>query len=477
MTDIVAANGSVTVETTSADSRPPKLADILVARLERLPFSRKHWLVAAVLCTATFFDGYDNLMITAALPLILAALNVPLATAGVLIAASFWGQLFGSPVAGILAERFGRRSVLLVSCGIMGATALLAGFAQDFNQLLIARAIQGFGMGAEIPIAGAMFNEFVRSSHRGGAVFAYEAMFAWGGYVAPWLALGCIALFVQDDAWRALFLFGAFPILMVFIRRRALPESDKWLVNQGRNEEAEHIIEQFERSAAKSGKPLAEPRIIVQPKLQRTNFLELFQQPYRGRTLMMLVWIMMTYAFTYGYQPFVASLYVSVGGLPVANAILLTAAGQIVAIPYNYFVAFTVDRFGRRFYFGWGLLWAALVLIVGAVVVGYFGIKTWPVLFALTQLALLGTTSTIGFYIYAPELFPTRMRAWATATGSTGIRLVSSFMPIVVGITAASTLGLGGVYILMAACLAIGGMTLLRFGPETRHRILEEIAA
>jgi putative MFS transporter len=445
--------------------------------LERLPFSRKHWLVAAVLCTATFFDGYDNLMITAALPLILAALNVPLATAGVLIAASFWGQLFGSPLAGILAERWGRRSVLLISCGIMGATAVLAGFAQDFNQLLVARAIQGFGMGAEIPIAGAMFNEFVRSTHRGGAVFAYETMFAWGGYVAPWLALGCIALFGQDQAWRALFLFGAIPIVMVFVRRRALPESPRWLVNQGRNDEAEQIIAQFERSAARAGKPLMDPKIIIQPKLQPTNFIELFQQPYRGRTLMMLVWIMMTYAFTYGYQPFVASLYVSVGGLPIASAILLTAAGQLIAIPYNYFVAFTVDRFGRRFYFGWGLLWAALVLVVGAIVVGYFGIKTWPVLFALTQLALFGTTSTIGFYIYTPELFPTRMRAWATATGSTGIRLVSSFMPILVGITAASALGLGGVYLLMAACLAVGGATLLRFGPETKHRILEEIAA
>src|SRR5579859_6205389 len=97
----------------------PRLEDVLVARLERLPFSRKHWLVAGVLCTATFFDGYDNLMITSVLPLILAALKVPLASAGLLIAASFWGQLFGSPLAGILAERWGRRRILLVSCGIM----------------------------------------------------------------------------------------------------------------------------------------------------------------------------------------------------------------------------------------------------------------------------------------------------------------------------------------------------------------------
>ena len=66
MSDIVVpASAAAPIEVQGA---PPKLADILVARLERLPFSRKHWLVAAVLCTATFFDGYDNLMITAALP-------------------------------------------------------------------------------------------------------------------------------------------------------------------------------------------------------------------------------------------------------------------------------------------------------------------------------------------------------------------------------------------------------------------------
>jgi MFS transporter, putative metabolite:H+ symporter len=183
---------------------------------------------------------------------------------------------------------------------------------------------------------------------------------------------------------------------------------------------------------------------------------------------MMLVWIMMTYAYTYGYAPFIAALYTSVGGLPITSALLLTVAGQAITIPYSYFVAFTVDRFGRRFYFGWGLVFAAAVMAVGAVVVGPLEMRSWPVLFVLTQLAAVGTVSPSGFYVYAQELFPTRMRAWATAAGSTGIRLVSSFMPIVVGATAASVFGLSAVYILMGICLAIGGATLLRFGPETR---------
>jgi MFS transporter, putative metabolite:H+ symporter len=107
-------------------------------------------------------------------------------------------------------------------------------------------------------------------------------MFAWGGYVAPWLALGCVALFGQDEAWRAMFVFGALPVLMVFIRSRALPESPRWLLNQGRTSEADSIITDFERSARRFKQPLPEPVIVVQPRIQKTRFLELFEKPTAG---------------------------------------------------------------------------------------------------------------------------------------------------------------------------------------------------
>jgi putative MFS transporter len=453
-------------------------ADALIARLERLPFTRKHWLVASVLCTATFFDGYDNLMITATLPLIVASMGLSFAEAGVLITATFWGQAIGAPLSGILAERWGRRAVLLVSCGLMGVTAIMAGLAQNLDQLIIARAIQGLGVGAEVPIAGAMFNEFLRSQHRGGVVMAYETMFSWGGFVAPWLALGLIALVGQDEAWRGMFLFASLPLLMVFIRNRFLPESPRWLLNRGQFDKADRVVADLEESARRAGKPLPEPVVVARPLVKPTRLLELFESEYRGRTLMMLVWIGMTYAYTYGYAPFVAALYTRVGGLPVTSALLLAAVSQLISTPYLYVVAFGLDRIGRKFFFGWGLVYAAVVLAVGAIVVGPLGLTSWPVLFALTVLINFGTSpSNAGFYVYAPELFPTRMRAWATAVGSTAIRAISSFMAIVVGAVAGSTLGLAGVYVLMAVLLAIGGLTLLRWGPETRRRVLEEIAA
>jgi putative MFS transporter len=398
--------------------------------------------------------------------------------AGVLITATFWGQVIGAPLSGVLAERWGRRAVLLVSCGLMGVTAVMAGLAQNLDQLIVARAIQGLGVGAEVPIAGAMFNEFLRSRHRGGVVMAYETMFSWGGFVAPWLALGFIGLFGQSQAWRAMFLFAALPVLMVFIRNRLLPESPRWLLNRGRLDDADRVVAQFERSAIRAGKQLPEPEVLARPLVKPTSLLELFRSEYRGRTAMMLVWIGMTYAYTYGYAPFVAALYTSVGELPVTSALLLAAASQLISTPYLYVVAYGLDRIGRRFFFGWGLVYAAVVLLVGAIVVGPLGLRSWPVLFALTVLVNFGTSpSNAGFYVYAPELFPTRMRAWATAVGSTAIRAISSFMAIIVGAVAGSVFGLAGVYLLMTVLLLIGGLTILRWGPETRRRILEEIAA
>jgi putative MFS transporter len=468
MAEVIAAPSSVEVTR----------ADALIARLERLPFTRKHWLVAAVLCTATFFDGYDNLMITATLPLIVASMGLSFAEAGVLITATFWGQAIGAPLSGILAERWGRRAVLLVSCGLMGVTAIMAGLAQNLDQLIIARAIQGLGVGAEVPIAGAMFNEFLRSQHRGGVVMAYETMFSWGGFLAPWLALGLIALVGQNEAWRGMFLFASLPLLMVFIRNRFLPESPRWLLNRGQFDKADRVVADFEESALRAGKSLPEPVVVARPLVKPTRLLELFESEYRGRTLMMLVWIGMTYAYTYGYAPFVAALYTRVGGLPVTSALLLAAVSQLISTPYLYVVAFGLDRIGRKFFFGWGLVYASVVLLVGAIVVGPMGLTSWPVLFALTVLINFGTSpSNAGFYVYAPELFPTRMRAWATAVGSTAIRAISSFMAILVGAVAGSALGLAGVYVLMGVLLAIGGVTLLVWGPETRQRVLEEIAA
>jgi putative MFS transporter len=125
-----------------------------------------------------------------------------------------------------------------------------------------------------------------------------------------------------------------------------------------------------------------------------------------------------------------------------------------------------------------GLLWGAGWLVVGAVLTGVFGLTSWPVLFAVGSFVMLGLGPiAAGGYVYTPEQFPTRMRAWAISTCTTWIRAVSTVMPIIIGTILGSWVGLTGAWMLSAVPLLFGGFWILKFGIETRGRVLEELAA
>jgi putative MFS transporter len=387
-------------------------AEMLVARLERLPFTRKHAGIFAVLGTATLFDGLDLVMIGICLPLIIATFHITIAQAGPLIASLAWGATIGALGVGLIAERWGRRNALLVSCVVMGLGALIAVFAQDLNSLIVARVIQGIGVGAEIPIAGAMFSEFQRGKSRGLFGMLWESLAPWGGIVANVVLFIFVQLKFGNDAWRGLFAFSALSMLVIFARSRFLPESPRWLINQGRLSEATAIIEEFEASARRSGQALGEPVPVPQPKVQKTNPRELFGQEYRGRTLMACVWIGLTYFNGYGLAPLTTTFLVTLGGLDLPAAIGLGTLQVWIYLVWQYICAATLDRFGRRFWMGWIQLWSVAVYLVAAYIVGVLGIHTWQVIWGAAVLSTLGVLpATTGFYVYTPELFPTRLRA------------------------------------------------------------------
>src|SRR5206468_1553450 len=122
-------------------------------------------------------------------------------------------------------------NTLLLSTTLMSAGSIACAFSQDLNAVMVGRFITGLGAGAEVPIAGAMFNEFLRGRIRGGVVMVYESAFGWGGLIVPWIALLLIAVGMQDIAWRVLFGLAGLSIVFLVFRRWVLPESPRWLVN------------------------------------------------------------------------------------------------------------------------------------------------------------------------------------------------------------------------------------------------------
>jgi putative MFS transporter len=461
--------------TGTAESRA---ADEIVARLERLPFSPFHLRLASMLGVGTFFDAYDSLVISVALTVVFNSLHISFVNAGLLIGAAYVGQFFGAILFGYLGERMGRKPAFVLALGLFGLLSFVTALTWDFQSLLIARIVQGFGLGAEVPLAAALFNEYIRGKNRGTVGMLYQTLFFWGLFLAPLIGLGMISAFGPELGWRAAFVVGGIPLLVAIVAHFRLPESARWLAEHGRAAEADRIVSGIEAEAERKGVRLDEPEVRYRADVQPTRFGELFSPRYRGRTFMNWTLWFASYFLQAGYTVWLPTLYVQIGGLPADRALALTLVSSATAVVAAYLAAWAMDHLGRKplFLFGYGF--AILGAAVGVGAVGLLHQTGWQTLFAAGWLMTFGISLTTGsLFVYTAELAPTRMRAWATATGSSVNRAVGFIAPTIVGALLATQLGIGGVFGLLLITSLIGFITMKFFGIETRQRILEELSA
>lgn len=451
-------------------------ADNTVARLERVPFGRVHLKVASLLGVGTFFDAFDSLVIATVLTVVITTFGVDFGYAGLLISVAYVGQFIGALTLGVVAERYGRRLAFIISLGTFGVLSLAAALAWNVESLLVLRLLQGIGLGAEVPIAGALFNEFVRGKSRGRAVMIYESIFSWGILLAPLIGLLFFSVFGPELGWRLLFVFGAIPVVVALIAYRTLPESPRWLAERGRFEEAGRLLDEMEADARQRGVVLAEPEVRAPADIKPTKFGELFSEAYRRRTALSWVTWFCGYFILYGFSTWLPTLYVRLGGLDTSDALGLTAIVSALYLIEIYVFALTVDRIGRKPWFVGGFALAVFGAAFGCVAI-LLGATAWPVLFVAGLLMGLGISPvTAGLYLYTPELYPTRMRAWATATGSSLNRVASAIGPVLVGLLLGAGLGLGSVFAAFGVVALVGLVVMAWLGIETKQRVLEELA-
>jgi MFS transporter, putative metabolite:H+ symporter len=449
--------------------------DNVVARLERLPFSRFHLHVASVLGVGTFFDAYDSLAIAVALPALIAILGLNTVQAGAVVSTAFLGALLGALIGGSLSEIYGRRILFALSLIVFGVTTFALAFALTFKAMIVLRFIQGLGLGAEVPVAAAMLNEFLRGESRGRIASLYQSLFAWGTLLTPAIGYLCYEIYGQANGWRAIFIFGGLPVFAGVYALFRLPESPRWLAEKGRMREADEVIKQLEASVRGT---LLDPaaRVSVIPK--KTQFVELFSREYAKRTI--LVW---TQCFTSSVVvttlgALLPTIYVRVGHTSTKFAIILTIFGSVLTVLAAYLFAVLVDRVGRKPLFVAGFVLTALGSILGISIVALLHSTAWPGMFAAMALMLIGSGMQFnGMYLYIGELFPTRMRSWATSTGQSISRLGGIVGPLLLGLLLASVLGAVGMYAMFLVVTVAGLVVMLTIGTETKLRPLEELSA
>src|SRR5437899_2810536 len=440
--------------------------DDVVARLERLPTS--WWQVKAriIVGVATFFDAFDALAIASVLPVIVPLWKLTPPQIGFMISAGFLGQLAGALLFGFIAERFGRMTAMVWSIALFGVMSLVCAFAWDYDSLLIFRTIQGIGLGGEVPVAAVFISELAKARGRGRFVLLYELVFPVG-----LVAVALVGLWVVPHlGWQYMFVIGALPALLALALRRLLPESPRWLAVHGRNAEAEAAMALIERETEKAtGRPLPPPKPVVSASARPASWSDLFGAGYLRRTLVVWVIWFAAYFVNYGLSIWLPTIYRTVFELPLDTSLRYGLITQIVGLIGTAICALAIDYVGRRPWFALSFVGATLALWTLAL---YPVPSAGQVLACVTVAYFFVSTINIGVYLYTPELYPTRVRAFGVGTATAWLRFASMIGPTVVGMMIAS--GLPAVFVTFAAVAAVAAVVTGLFAVETKGRVLEE---
>lgn len=185
----------------------------------------------------------------------------------------FVGMLIGAFVFGRLADRIGRRPVLLMAVVIDACFGVASAFAPDFTWLLVLRLMTGIGVGATLPVDYTMMAEFLPSDRRGRWLVLLESFWALGTIALAVLALWAVGW--GDDAWRVIFFVTGIPALVGVVLRWYIPESPMYLHRSGKPDEARAVLERVART---NGHTLTMPSLLPEPQV-RTTLLSLFVKP------------------------------------------------------------------------------------------------------------------------------------------------------------------------------------------------------
>lgn len=444
-------------------------AELIVARLERMPFSSWHVRARLVVGAATLFDAVDALAIAYVLPVLVSAWRLSPQQVGILISVGYAGQLAGAIFFGWLAERAGRLKTLVYTVAIFSVMSLLCAVSWDYSSLLTFRTIQGVGLGGEVPVAAAYMNELLRAKGRGRFFLMYEQVYSAGRVVAALLGVWIVPRF----GWRYMFLLGGAAALLVLILRRSLLESPRWLASQGRLNEAERVVAEIESHISQAGTLLAPAAPSgLRAEKSATDWRELFRGIYRFRTL--TIWVIWFAAFLIlnGLGTWVPTLYRTVFRLSVQSALSYGLFSSLGGFAGCIVVALLIEWTGRR-------LWFTLAFLLGGlacVALWCLGASSATVVLIFTSAAAFFVNSVaVVVFLYTPEIYPTRIRALATSVASAWLRVASIVGPILIGFTI-GRYPLAIVFLEFGVVALIGALVAGLFTLETKDRILEEIS-
>jgi MFS transporter, putative metabolite:H+ symporter len=407
------------------------------------------------------FDAMDVGLISFVLAALVGEWKLHPSQVGFISSAGFLGMFVGALVAGLLADRYGRKPLFQTTLIIYSIATGLCSLAGSVGALCGLRFLVGLGLGGELPVASTLVSEFSPAKRRGLMIVLLESFWAYGWVLAALIGY----LLIPSYGWRIAFLIGALPALYALILRRRIPESPRYLEEKGRPAEAEAVMRQVEGESAG-----ATQGTTASSSAPKGRWAELFSKPLLRRTIMLwLIWFGIVFSY-YGIFAWLPSLLRAT--YPLVTTFEYTLIITLAQIPGYFSAAFLVDRLGRKATLALYLLLCAVgafffrhagspvEILVWGCVISFFNLGAWGVL-----------------YTYTPELYPTRIRSSGAGSATAFGRIGGIVGPYIVGLLLPSWgAGVGTIFAMFAAIFLVVSAIVVIMGEETKGSSLERIA-
>lgn len=442
-------------------------------RLDKLPISKWHWQIFLLIGFGLQINGFLNSSGSSILADLVKKgwsnnyFNAMFSSA--MMAGFFLGSLIG----GFLGDKFGRKKAYQLSILCFAVVSLLAGISPNIWFLIFCRGVMGIGMGSGIVIGYASFTEFFPAKVRG----KWSARLSLIGNCSPLIAALVSYLVIPNFGWRWVFIIGGAAALLILIFVSVyLDESPRWCFENNRPDQGEEILNQVVKKIEK------EKNISLQFKestegnkekaeanQEKASFKEFFKGDLGIRTIVASTVLIAMNVSLYTITVWIPTIFVN-SGVEISKSLLMTTLIMIGA-PLGVFVStLIVDKFPRK--------WFGVVLILLISVLGYiYSIQIYE-----NRIIILGAALVFVLYIfnsfssavYAPELWPTKVKMRGSGISNSIGRIVAICIPYVIA-WLLTNYGVQSVFIMLGLVLGFCALILARFGIETRKKSIEEI--
>ena len=458
------------------------------ARLDRMPWSRWHWLIVVSLGATWILDGLE-VTLAGSLGGILTrreTLGLTDTEVGATATCYLAGAVIGALLFGYGTDRFGRKKLFFITVAVYLIGTALSAFSWNFASYAFFRALTGAGIGGEYAAINSAIDELIPARVRG----RVDLMINGSYWIGAALGSGATVVLLDPNrfpislGWRFAFAIGATLGLIVIFFRRWIPESPRWLMIHGRNVEAEEIVDQVERRFVSDPETLPahdSPPTRIQTRTH-TPWREIWNaivHEHRRRSFLGFV-LMLTQAFFYNAIFFTYALVLMrFYGVPeqrVGGYLLPFALGNVFGpIVLGHFF----DTIGRKQMIAatYGLSGILLGLTGWLFHAGLLTAQTQTL--AWTIIFFVASAAASSAYLTVSEIFPLEIRAFAiaifyaigTLAGGVGAPILFGWI-IATGSSDALFIG----YLVAAVLMIFGAIVELWIGVAAERRPLEDVA-